>query len=138
VDQEKYNLIEGLKLVHQEGCSSISHVDNIISSKALIASYIIFNLIAKHSKSFTEGQFVKECHIAAVQSFKESLTLQEAANIPLSDNKFSYKLYCFFLTRKIKIFIRILLRLDESTDSRHVSQLNSFGRIMQSDFSRSF
>jgi len=74
VGQEKYNLIkirEGLKLVHQEGCSSISHIDNTISSKALIASYAISNLIAKHSKSFMEGQFEKECLIAAVQSFGE-------------------------------------------------------------------
>jgi len=81
VGQKKYNLIERLKLVHRGGCSSIYHVDNTISSKALIVSYTTFNLIAKHSKSFMEGQFVKECLIAAVQSFEESLTLQEAASI---------------------------------------------------------
>jgi len=69
VGQEKYNLIGELKLIHQEGCSSISQADNITSSKALIASYAISNLIAKHSKSFTEDQFVKKCLIAAVQSF---------------------------------------------------------------------
>jgi len=72
------NLIEGLKLVHQENCSSISHVDNTTSSKVL-ASYAISNLITKHLKSFTEGQF-EEYFIAAVQSFGESLTLQEAAS----------------------------------------------------------
>jgi len=44
VGQKKYNLIEGLKLVHQ-GCNSISHVDNTTSSKALIASYAISNLV---------------------------------------------------------------------------------------------
>jgi len=42
VGQEKYNLIEGLKLVHQEGCSSISQVDNTTSSKALIASLLCY------------------------------------------------------------------------------------------------
>jgi len=108
VGQEKYNLIEGLKLVHQEGCISISQVDNTTSSKVFIASYAISNLIAKHSKSFTEGRFVKECLIAAVQSFGESWTLQETASIPLSANTVKFCINCFLFTREIKIFIRIL------------------------------
>jgi len=40
VDEEKSSLIEGLKLVYQEGRSSNSHIDNATSSvKALTASY---------------------------------------------------------------------------------------------------
>ncbi|EFN88756.1 hypothetical protein EAI_03829, partial [Harpegnathos saltator] len=64
VDEEKQNLIEGLKLVHQEG-RDLS-VENIQSStKALTASFAIAHLIAKNSKSYSEGEFVKECLIAA-------------------------------------------------------------------------
>jgi cell division protein FtsI/penicillin-binding protein 2 len=60
VDEEKSNLIEGLKLIYEDG--SISHVDNMKTSiKALTASYAISNLIAKNSKPFCEGKFVKEC-----------------------------------------------------------------------------
>jgi len=52
VDKEKSDIIEGLKLTYQEGCSSSSHVDNATpSEKALTASYAISNLIAKNSKS---------------------------------------------------------------------------------------
>jgi len=114
------NLIEGLKLVHQESCSSISYVDNTTSSKVFIASYTISNLIAKHLKSFTEGQFVKECLIAVVQSFGESLTLQEAASIPLSANTVKSLINCIasFLQEKLKSLLEscsyFLLCLDES------------------------
>lgn len=87
VDQEKSNLIKGLKLIYQEGSSREgSNLDNITPSvKALTASYAIANILAKNSKPFTEGKFVKECLIAAVESFGNSLTLEEAASIPLSD-----------------------------------------------------
>lgn len=62
VDQEKSNLIEGLKLIYQEGSSREgSNLDNVTPSvKALTASYAIANIIAKNSKPFTEGKFVKE------------------------------------------------------------------------------
>lgn len=86
VDKEKSDLIEGLKLVYQEGCTSSSHVDNATpSEKALTASYKISNLTAKNFKPFCEGKFVKECLVAAVESFGNSLTLEEAGSIPLSD-----------------------------------------------------
>lgn len=86
MNEEKFNLIEGLKLVYQEGCSSNSHIDNATPSvKALRASYAISDLIAKNSKPFSEGKFIKECIIAAVEQFGNSLTREEAASIPLSD-----------------------------------------------------
>lgn len=67
VDEEKCNLIEELKLVYKEGCSSSSHIDNATPSVKALTSYAISNLIAKNSKSFCEGKFVKECLIAAVE-----------------------------------------------------------------------
>jgi len=86
VDQEKFNLIEGLKLVYGENCSLVLDIDNdaTSSAKAVTASYSTSHLIAKNSKPFTEGEFVKECLIEAVKSFGNSLTLSEASSIPLS------------------------------------------------------
>lgn len=142
VDEEKLNLIEGLKLVYQEGCSSSSYIDNATPSvKALRASYAISNLIAKNSKPFTEGKFVKECIIAAVESFGNSLTLEEAASIPLSDKSVKSRVIdiASSLEDKLKVLLEscsfFSLCLDESTDNRHVSQLSIFARIVQNDFS---
>lgn len=79
VDEEKLNLIEGLKLIHQKGCSSISHINNATSSvKALTTSYAISDLIAKNSKSFSEEKFIKKCIIVEVESFGNLLTREEA------------------------------------------------------------
>lgn len=142
VDEEKISLIEGLKLIYQEGRSSNSDIDNITPSvKALTASYAISNLIAKNSKSFCEGKFVKECLIAAVESFGNSLTLEEAASIPLSDKTVKSRIndIASSLENKLKSLLEscsfFSLCLDESTDNRHVSQLSIFARIVQNDFS---
>lgn len=128
VDQEKYNLIEGLKLVYQEGCSLNSHIHSTTTStKALTASYAISNLIAKNSKPFTEGKFIKECLIAAVESFGNSLTLEEAASIPLSDKTVKSRIddISSSLETKLKLLLKscsfFSLCLDESTDNRHIS-----------------
>ena len=87
VDEEKFNLIEGLKLVYQEGCNPIFEVDNNASSsaKAVTAPYAMSRHIAKHSKPFTKGEFIKECLIEAVKSFGNLLTLSEASSIPLKE-----------------------------------------------------
>jgi len=65
----------------------ISHINNNAtpSEETLTASYAISHLIVKHSKPFCEGKFVKECLIAAIESFGNSLTLKKAARIPLND-----------------------------------------------------
>lgn len=142
VDEEKSNLIAGLKLVYQEGCSSKCDLDNATPSvKALTASYAISNLIAKNSKPFCEGKFIKECLIAAVESFGNSLTLEEAASIPLSDKTVKSRVddIASSLEQKLTALLQscsfFSLCLDESTDNRHVSQLSIFARIVQNDFS---
>ncbi|XP_067203780.1 general transcription factor II-I repeat domain-containing protein 2B-like [Linepithema humile] len=141
VDEEKSNLIEGLKLIYQEGRSS--NIDNATpSAQALAASYAISNLIAKNSKSFCEGNFIKECLIAAVKSFGNFLTLEEATSIPLTDKTIKSRIdnIASSLEQKLKSLLEscsfFSLCLDESTDNRHVSQLSIFARIVQNDFSR--
>ncbi|KAG5336983.1 SCND3 protein, partial [Acromyrmex charruanus] len=140
-DKTKKNsiLIEGLKLIYKEDCNSSSYVDNATHSvKALTASYAISNLSAKNSKPFCKKEFVKECIIAAVESFGNSLTLEEAASIPLSDKTVKSRIndIASSLENKLKSllascsFFSLCL---ESTDNRHVSQLSIFVRIV--DFS---
>jgi len=88
-----------------------------------------------------EGKFIKECIIAAVKSFGNSLTLEEAAGIPLSDKTVKSKIddIASSLEKKLKSLLAscsfFSLCLDESTDNRHVSQLSIFARIVQNDFS---
>jgi len=143
VDQEKRNLIEGLKLIYQEGSnsSSFSDNDNTSSIKAVTASYAISLLIAKHSRPFIEGDFIKECLIEAVKSFGNSLTLAEVASIPLSKKTVASRIFniACSIEEKLKSLLAscsyFSLCLDESTDNRHVSQLSIFIRIVQNDFS---
>ena len=73
---EKLNVTEGLKLVYQK--SSIPSFQ-----KSLQASYV-FLFITQNFKPFTESVFVKNCIVEAVKAFDNSLTLEEAINIPLS------------------------------------------------------
>ncbi|KYN16303.1 General transcription factor II-I repeat domain-containing protein 2A [Trachymyrmex cornetzi] len=141
MDKEKFDLIEELKLVYKDGCNSSSHVDNAIPSvKALTVLYAISNLIAKNSKPFCEGEFVKECIIAAVESFGNSLTFEEATSIPLSDKTVKSRIddIASSLQNKLKSLLAscsfFSLCLDESTDNRHVSQLSIFARIVQNNF----
>ena len=63
MNQKKHDF-QGLKLFCQEDCSSSSDTTTS-STKAITASYAISHVIAK-SKSFTDGEFVKECLIVVV------------------------------------------------------------------------
>ncbi|XP_070169425.1 general transcription factor II-I repeat domain-containing protein 2-like [Polyergus mexicanus] len=143
--QEKLKILEGLKLVYQEGDSICQ--DTLISNashdneKAVAASYAISFLIAKHSKPFADGEFVKKCIVEAVKSFDNRLTVDEAASIPLSIQTIGRRINN--IASSIKDKLKSLLAtcsyfslcLDESTDNRHVSQLSIFTRIVQNDFS---
>ncbi|KAG5335353.1 GT2D2 protein, partial [Acromyrmex heyeri] len=127
-----------LKLIYN--INSSSRVDNATPSvKTLTASYAISNLITKNSKPFCEGEFVKECIIAAVESFGNSLTLEEAASIPLSDKTVKSRIDDIAYSLELKSLLAscsfFSLCLNESTDNRHMSQLSIFARIMQNDFS---
>lgn len=146
--QEKLNILEGLKLVYQERDSIYQDTsDTLISNadhdneKAVAASYAISFLIAKHSKPFVEGKFVKKCLIEAVKCFDNKLTIDEAESIPLSTQTVGRRIndIAFSIENKLKSLLATCsyfsLCLDESTDNRHVSQLSIFTRIVQNDFS---
>ncbi|XP_076238656.1 general transcription factor II-I repeat domain-containing protein 2A-like [Calliopsis andreniformis] len=121
---EKFELIEGLKLVNTEN-----------------PSYAISLLIAKKGKPFTEGDFVKKCLTEAVSAFGNSISFEEAASIPLSDKTVASRISDISLSIEEKLSALLntcryfSVRLHESTDNRHISQLSIFARIVQSDFS---
>lgn len=143
--QEKLKILEGLKLVYQADNSVsrdflISNTDNN-DAKALAASYAVSFLIAKHSKSFSDGEFIKECLVETVKSFDGKLTVDEATSIPLSHQTIGRRItnIAFSIEDRLKFLLATCsyfsLCLDESTDNRHVSQLSIFTRIVQNDFS---
>ncbi|KYN03873.1 General transcription factor II-I repeat domain-containing protein 2B, partial [Cyphomyrmex costatus] len=138
-NSEKLSVIEGLKLVHQE--NSIPSSSSNDDSSSLQASYAVSLLIAQNSKPFTEGAFIKDCIIETVKAFGNSLTLEQAVNIPLSAKTVTSRIADINdsigdklqdLLKSCKYFS---LCLDESTDIRHMSQLSIFTRIVQNDYS---
>jgi len=141
--QEKLKILEGLKLVHHEDStyhSLISNADND-DAKTLAASYATSFLIAKHSKSFSDGEFIKKCLIETIKCFDDKLTVEKAASIPLSHQTIGRRIsnIAFSIEDKLKSLLAscsyFSLCFDESTDNRHVSQLSIFTRIAQNDFS---
>ncbi|KYN18712.1 General transcription factor II-I repeat domain-containing protein 2B [Trachymyrmex cornetzi] len=141
-NSEKLSVIEGLKLVYQENSiPSSSSNDDSSSQKSLQASYAVSLLVAQNSKPFTEGVFVKNCIIEAVKAFGNSLTLEQAMNIPLSAKTVTSRIAD--INDSIEDKLQDLLKsckyfslcLDESTDIRHMSQLSIFTRIVQDDYS---
>lgn len=139
--------MEGLKLVYQEGEDDSIYQDRTISNannedaKALAASYAISLLIAKHSKTFNDGEFLKKCLVETVKCFDNKLTVNEASSIPPSNQTASRRTtnIAFSIEDKLKSLLATCsyfsLCLDETTDNRHVSQLSIFTRIVQDDFS---
>jgi len=137
--QGKLNILEGLKLVYQERDYQDTLVSNA-SQKAVAASYAISFFIAKHSRPFTEGEFIKKCIVETVKCFDNKVTCDEAASIPLSVQTVQRRVnnIASSIEDKLKFLLATCsyfsLCIDESTDNRHVSQLSIFTRIVQNDF----
>lgn len=143
VGVERHNLIEGLKLVYYQGHDNVkSDVDDVtLSENALVASYKISQMIAKRSKPFSDGKFIKDCIIEAVNAFGGSLNSKDASSIPLSAKTVASRItnIADCIENKLQSLLATCsyfsLCLDESTDNRHVSQLSIFARFVHKDFS---
>ncbi|XP_045442552.1 general transcription factor II-I repeat domain-containing protein 2-like [Pipistrellus kuhlii] len=109
------------------------------SEAAVHASYVLSELIAKHSKPFTEGGFIKECLIKAaeiicpgnVKSFQRiSLSRNTVAErvTDLADN------LSIQIKEKSSSFEAFSIACDESTDIGGVAQLAVFLRACDTDF----
>ena len=103
------------------------------SESAVKASYILSNLIASHSKSFSEGDFIKECVVKAakvicpekVKAFKEIALTRNTVADRINDMSVSL---CEQLKNQIADFEFFSLALYESTDVTDVAQLAIFIR----------
>ena len=103
------------------------------------ASYIISEKIAKASKPFSEGEFLKECMIAAADiicpKMKNAFTNLSLSRRTVTErceeiaNNLSSQLY-----KKSDEFVAFSLALDESVDITDISQLAIFIRGVNNDF----
>lgn len=106
---------------------------------AVEASYVVSALISKTGKTFTEGQFLKDCMFYVTEILcpeKNSLlnnvpllanTAAERVN-DLSDNIYEH------LRHKVPRFIAYFMMLDESTDNTDNAQLAVFIRGVDGKF----
>ncbi|XP_075455099.1 general transcription factor II-I repeat domain-containing protein 2-like [Ascaphus truei] len=105
------------------------------SEAALHASYVLSELIAKHSKPFTEGDFIKECLIKAaeivcpgsVKAF-QVISLSRNTVTDLVSNVSDQ------IKAKSSHFEAFSIACDENTDIGGVAQLAVFLRACDTDF----
>lgn len=103
------------------------------------ASYVLSHKIAKHSKPFAEGKFIKECLIdSAAILCPDKKELFE--NVSLSRRTVTRRVKDIAenmeqqLKDKVKDFTYFSLALDESSDARDTAQLLIFLRGITPDF----
>ncbi|XP_066598827.1 general transcription factor II-I repeat domain-containing protein 2B-like [Prorops nasuta] len=126
-DDERRNLIEGLKLVLKQYSDEPPNLDIAAqtSSFARKASYDISLLIAQR----------------AINAFEGSLTVDDVLQNTLSDKTVASRVQVIAgsIEEKFKSLLQscvyFSMYLDESTDNRHVSQLSIFVRNIRDDFS---
>lgn len=124
------------KLKGQQSFFSKAKTD---SENAMRASYVIALKIAKKSKPFSDGEFVKECmlDVADISFVPQKQVIQE---IPLSRNTIAARVNELAdnlhnqLKDKIKEFIFYSIVTDENTDIIDTAQLAVFIRGIDKDF----
>lgn len=103
------------------------------SEKCVKVSYVISEKIAKYSKSFGEGEFVKECLLAAVETLCPQ-EIDKFKQVSLSRNTVTRRIEEIGedIEKKLKTvaesFSYYSLALDESTDLSDTAQLSIFIR----------
>ncbi|XP_075423872.1 general transcription factor II-I repeat domain-containing protein 2-like [Ascaphus truei] len=109
------------------------------SEAAVHASYVLSELIAKHSKPFTEGDFIKECLIKAAEIVCPA-SVKAFQVISLSRNTVAERVTDLAgnisdqIKAKSSSFEAFSIACDESTDIGGVAQLAVFLRPCDTDF----
>ena len=122
-----------------QGQQSMFTKANTESEDALKSSFIIALEIAKRSKPFTDGYFIKDCMLKVADiSFPCQKSIIQ--NISLSRNTVASRInylsqnLVLQLKEKIKEFTNFSLAVDESTDAVDTAQLAVFIRGINSNF----
>lgn len=123
-------------LLHQTKLFDNIRKENIESVKC---SYIIAEKIARASKPFSDGEFIKECIVSAVEVICPEKK-QAFLNISLSGNTIAQRIEEMasnvkqHLHEKSKNFLNFSIAIDESTDITNTAQLAIFIRGVFDNF----
>ncbi|XP_055377146.1 general transcription factor II-I repeat domain-containing protein 2-like [Condylostylus longicornis] len=109
------------------------------SEAAVHASYVLSEMIAKHSKPFTEGDFIKECLIKAAEivcpgSVKTFQAISLSRNTVVERVTDMARNLNDQIKEKSSCFKAFSIACDESTDIGGVAQLAVFFRACDTDF----
>ncbi|KAB0803137.1 hypothetical protein PPYR_02406 [Photinus pyralis] len=109
------------------------------NESAVRASYALSEMIAKHSKPFTEGEFVKQCLVKAAEIVSPG-SVKAFQNISLSRNTVAERITDIAgnlsdqMKTKAISFTAFSIACDESTDVCGVAQLAVFLRAVDEEF----
>ncbi|UYV85000.1 hypothetical protein LAZ67_X004213 [Cordylochernes scorpioides] len=109
------------------------------SEAAVHTSYVLSEMIAKHSKPFTEGDFIKECLIKAAEivcpgSVKTFQAISLSRNTVVERVTDMARNLNDQIKEKSSCFEAFSIACDESTDIGGVAQLAVFFRACDTDF----
>jgi hypothetical protein len=141
IHRSKYDQFTGNlrtdKLRNLKSClekqQNIFHQVNRINEDAVKASFVVSNMIACHSKPFTEGSFIKDCVIKMAEIVCPD-KIQTFKNISLSRNTVAERIsdIAINLSDQLKSisegFQAFSIAIDESTDIQGIAQLAIFIR----------
>jgi hypothetical protein len=112
-----------------------------VQTCSLAASYTVVLELAKSKKPFSDGSLVKKCAIEIEKAFGDSGMAEKFETVSLYNQTVARRVahmdehvrsrFCNVIEKSVYMY----LCLDDSTDQTDVSQLLSFVRAIQIDFS---
>ncbi|XP_015974818.2 general transcription factor II-I repeat domain-containing protein 2-like [Rousettus aegyptiacus] len=126
----------------KKGLTFLQHLSpnaNKISDAAVKCSYVISEKIARASKPFTDGEFIKDCLLSAAEIMCPDQK-QAFSNISLTGNTVAQRVKDMAenlqdkLREKVKSFVTFSIAVDENTYINNTSQLIIFIRGVDENF----